>query len=230
MLALLQLWIKEGASGVAGITSDDVLKFSNKLDALIIILLGRANLQIRKLCISILMHFHSVTEKLGSAFESNTLSLFGIMVKFQSEIAKEALYAFAIDGMGSNALSPSIMGGLEPINFFEIACSDYVLFYQYFFGSAVKRFAAHGQPKALRHCGKFLRAMVIPLINTPKATNPDARFDHLSQIILLMGLAGVTVFFMLSICAHIKRTILKHCIHWIPSHILIMFFSTASSI
>ena len=138
---------------------------------------------------------HTILENMNIKAAVPGLSLFTILMKFDDTISKEAIYAFATQQMSSNALEPLIMGGLDILSFFEVAACEYSHLYRFFYGAAVSAFALHGRHKAIRHCGKFLRQMVVQTITSLKQITQQNLFDHTSNMVLLFGLAGATVSF-----------------------------------
>jgi hypothetical protein len=192
LLAILQAWVKEGSS-LRVVDPQLLFKLSCKMDGLLLIFLGRANVRIRRTCLSILMLMHTILENMSIKAAVPGLSLFTILMKFDDAIGKEAIFAFATQQMSSNALEPLILGGLDILSFFEVAACEYSHLYRFFYGAAVSFFALHGRHKAIRHCGKFLKQMVVQTITNMKQVTQNSLFDHTSNMILLLGLAGATV-------------------------------------
>ena len=192
LLAILQACVKEGSS-LRGVDPQLLFKLSCKMDGLLLIFLGRANVWIRRTCLSILMLMHTISENMNSKAAIPGLSLFAILMKFDETIGKEAIFTFATQQMSSNSLEPLILGGLDLLFFFEVAACEYSHLYRFFYGAAVSLFGIHGRHKAVRHCGKFLKQMVVQTITSMKNLTPHALFDHTSNMTLLLGLAGATV-------------------------------------
>jgi hypothetical protein len=190
LLVLVNKWIDDGVESSE--KASQVLKVSCKLDALMIILLGRPTVRIRKTCMQILKKMQNAVDIIYSTSQqSGKLTLYQILTIHDDDISKAAIFAFADKNLALDALSPSIIGGMSITGFRDVCASDFAHLYTYYYGALINQFLLHGREKSLRHAGKYLRHIAIPFIGNPLIRNPEGFYSYHSHIILLLSLAGV---------------------------------------
>lgn len=188
LLVLLKDWTTE-AIDTSLYKPDLVRKTSSKLDALILIFLGRANSRIRKTCLLILIYSFKIFSAIIGPKES---SLLYILLRKQNHIIKDSITALSLNHLDNFALSDSVVGGLKAIDFFDMCCSNYVHFYRYYFGSLAKIFAETADIRSICHLNKYLHVMVLPRLHI-QASSVSSVVNSLTSTILIFAFAGATV-------------------------------------
>lgn len=197
---LISIWANEKAVAGSGTDSTNHIdeqtlsRVSCKLDALVLVMLCRQNVQIRKSCLIMLADMYTITEKVRP--HSNVpgcLPLYAIILQAESKISRHAMFAFLEHDLNGNCLNPHLSGGQSVIRFSQVAVSDFIGLFKFFIGEVSRQFALLGRAKALRHCVKLLKLLAIPCLSTNATATPSNEFlaAYSSYTILLMSLAGV---------------------------------------
>ena len=188
LLVLLKDWDGEDINR-ASFKSDIVMKISSKLDSLILIFLGRANPRIRKTSLLILLYADKIFRQIVGPKKSSLLS---IILNFENIIIKESILAFGKDHLAQYALSESVISGLDCVGFFEVAFSNYLHLYRYYYGSLSKLFAKHGDNRSICHMYLYMNAMVLPRMQiVPKSAG--SLFNLSTATVLLLAFGGAPV-------------------------------------
>jgi hypothetical protein len=177
------------------------------LDALILILLGRANSRIRKTCLLILIYSDKVFNVYIGRKDSSLLS---IIIRMENRIIKDSLTAVSNDHMTPFAISDSVISGLEAVDFFEIACSNYLHLYRYYYGSLARCFSEFSDIRSICHINKYLHIIVMPRLHKHH-TSMISLLNVSNALILLLAFGGAPVWFLyiLSILGEFRGSIHK---------------------
>ncbi len=190
LLVLLKEWSAESID--TSLYKPEVIKkTSSKLDALMLIFLGRSDALIRKTCLLILIYGDKIFNAFIAPKESSLLS---VILRERNRIIKDSVTAFRSNQMDPFALSEPLASKLEAIDFFEICCSNYIHFYRYYFGSLAKIFAETADVRSICHLNKYLNGMVLNRIHVqPPSSIISALANSLTATILMFTFAGAPV-------------------------------------
>lgn len=188
LLALLTDWANEGIDP-SQFKSDMIRKTSSKLDALMLIFLGRADSRIRKTCLLILIYGEKIFYAIIGRKESSIIS---IISRMHNRIIKDSITAFSINHLEPVSISESVLSGLEALDFFEIACSNYVHLFRFYYGSLAKLFSEFGDIRSICHINKYLHLMILPRLHK-QPTSVSSLVNSLTASIMLLAFAGAPV-------------------------------------
>jgi hypothetical protein len=188
---LLSLWKQD--NDTASHTSEDkniFYRVSCKLDGLMLIMLARANGEVRKTAIQILADFYAITEGGVDENQGEDMSLYAILMKTEVDLPRYATYAFLENYYVGSCLSPQISAGLNLLSVADVASSDFSGLFKYYLGEICSQFTSLGRGKALRHCVKFLRILVVPYLSKRMSRSVHVLM-YGSCLVLLTSMAGV---------------------------------------
>lgn len=195
---LISLWKQDNDTlDMGSLEQQDVFyRVSCKLDALMLILLARANGNIRKTAIQILADFYAVTEassKSKDAFKENgDMPLYAVLRKVEEELPRTACYAFLESYYVGSCLSPQISASLELLSLSDAVSSDFSGLFKFYLGELCCHFIRLGRVKALRHCVKFMKRLVVPFL-VKRSSRSIPFLTYSSYLVLLTSLAGTIV-------------------------------------
>lgn len=190
LLALLADWAKEDIDP-SQYKSDVIKKTSSKLDALMLIFLGRADSRIRKTCLLILIYSEKIFHSIIGTKETSIIS---IISKMHNRIIKDSITAFSINHLDPFSISESVISGLEAMDFFEVACSNYVHLFRFYYGSLAQLFSEFGDIRSICHINKYLHLMILPRLHK-QPSSVSSLVNALTASILLLAFAGAPVCF-----------------------------------
>ncbi|KAI8907187.1 hypothetical protein EDD86DRAFT_208959 [Gorgonomyces haynaldii] len=191
---LIKTWQDEIVPGQEILVHQEAFyRVSCKLDAMMLIFLARPNPRIRQACLQILYDFYALQNTFSThGSMRGEMPLAAILVGFEQQIVKNALFAFFEKGGQGSCLNARTAPSFRLLTFFEVASSGFSVLFQYYLAQLGVQFAEYGRPKAVRHCAKFLRLLAIPYIGQaiPEQTQ-EYLTSFLGLMFLLMALAGI---------------------------------------
>jgi hypothetical protein len=155
---------------------------SYKLDAIILCILGHNSKIIKLLCIHILSEMHLLFEKQQSIDNH----LYSIILKNQQDIANAAAHLLAEKKFGH----PISHLKIKDIEFQQIASSDYLDFYYYYWATLIRYVLENGHPSLVFYCTEYIQNWMIPAFESSKIE--VGSFVYECQMTLLMGFSGVS--------------------------------------
>ncbi|KAJ3127740.1 hypothetical protein HK098_005857 [Nowakowskiella sp. JEL0407] len=170
---------------------DFVYRVSCKLDGCMLVMLGRPNTRIRKICLQTLADFHTILEAvIPNRDPERNLSLHSIITKYGSRISKYSMYAFMERDLHGYALVPKVTAGLTLLSVRDVALSDFTPLFRYYLGETARVFMQYGRQKALKHAAKFIHSVAIPYMTSVANVDGDFVATYSSYLVLMMSMAG----------------------------------------
>ncbi|KAI9332311.1 hypothetical protein DFJ73DRAFT_897510 [Zopfochytrium polystomum] len=171
---------------------DIVYRVSCKLDACMMILLGRPNPRIRKAALSALADLHAIAGHYSPHSNvPDSMPLHLIITTRSDVIARRSLHAHLQRDALGGLLVPRAAAAVTLLTLQDVAESDFGVLFRIYLGELARQFAALGRTKALRHCAKFLRQLAIPYMTSVQAVDANFVETYSLYSVLMMSLAGV---------------------------------------
>ncbi|KAL2913874.1 hypothetical protein HK105_206608 [Polyrhizophydium stewartii] len=189
---ITKIWVTD-FENAGPVVQDSFSRVSCKVDAYLLIALGRPSVRIRKPALQILLDLYTIQQSFDShQITPREMPLAAILIQMETAVCKQGVYSFLEKSLLGHLLSPRTASALSPLTLLEVASSDFSVLFRHYLGELAQLFVLYGRSKATRHCAKFLRILALPQVLSPPANpSPEDASTHKSYMMLLLALSGV---------------------------------------